>query len=485
MRNQLRNRLLLAFLAATLVPLSAAVLLISSLLDRSLELASTGEIDELSRALEETGREYYQEARQRLREDAESGQLSGNRFALEVRGEWPSEVDAFWESDETERFLLAGEAGSALRYLVRDDTGVLSFERPLGIGMNELSDLYRRARTRVESTQDRDLRRGFQYTLLLVALSTGALTLVLLVFFARRISDPLQRLTTALRKLAEGETEVRVEAVGQDEVSEALAAFNHMAGQLQQSRERLVLLTRLASWQALGRKMAHEVKNSLTPIRLTAEEMAARHAPRLPPRERAFLEQASEIITEEVKRLERRVAAFSSLASEPPLRCATVDVNAMVTGRVEFHRAAHPDVAFEFRPSADIPPAWADEDLLRGVLTNVVENAAEAVSAGGEVLVTTGTAGDKVVIEIHDSGPGLSEHARGNLFQPTISFKESGMGLGLSIAHRSAILMGGEIASIEGRLGGAAFRITLPVTVPEGDGPVAPGQEHAWAQDES
>jgi len=486
MRNQLRNRLLLAFLAATLVPLSLSIWLISSLLDRSLELASTSEIDELSKALEVTGREFYQQARDRLREDAESGRLEPASYPIVGREEWPPEVGAFWDSGEPERFVLAGEAGSALHYLSRGDDGVLQYARSLGaVRMDNLSELYGRARTRVESTADRDLRRGFQYTLLLVATSVSAVTIALMVFFAHRISRPVQRLTTALRRLAAGEADARVEARGQDEISEALAAFNHMADQLQQSRDRLVLLTQLSSWQALGRKMAHEVKNSLTPIRLTVEEMAARHASHLPPQDREFLDQAAQIITDEVNRLERRVAAFSDLAADPPIHFAALDVNATVEERIEFHRAAHPGVSYDLQLSPQPPLAWADEDLVRGILTNLIENAAEAVGTGGVVLAVTSSADGNVRIEIHDSGPGLSEHARETLFQPTISFKKSGMGLGLSIAHKSAMLTGGDIASISGELGGAGFRVTLKEADPAKTAAEFPKEERTWAPSES
>jgi signal transduction histidine kinase len=95
------------------------------------------------------------------------------------------------------------------------------------------------------------------------------------------------------------------------------------------------------------------------------------------------------------------------------------------------------------------------------VLTNLLENAAEAARAGGVVLASTSVAGSKLNIDVHDSGPGLSAQARSSLFEPTISFKKNGMGLGLSIARRSALLCGGDIQALDGELGGAAFRVVL------------------------
>jgi len=215
-------------------------------------------------------------------------------------------------------------------------------------------------------------------------------------------------------------------------------------------------VTRLASWQALARKMAHEVKNSLTPIRLTMEEIVSRREP-----ESAFLEQAAQIVADEVTTLEKRVRAFSEFASEPPVMPDEIDVNALVEERISFLRSAHPEVVYNLRLAPERPLAVADPDLIKGVLTNLLENAAEAARPGGVVLASTAVEGERLSIEVHDSGPGLSAQARSTLFEPSISFKKGGMGLGLSIARRSALLCGGDIEALEGELGGAGFRIVL------------------------
>jgi len=111
----------------------------------------------------------------------------------------------------------------------------------------------------------------------------------------------------------------------------------------------------------------------------------------------------------------------------------------------------------------------ADEDLVKGILTNLLENAAEAAGEGGTVLAVTGASDRQAVIEVHDSGPGLSEEAKKSLFEPTISFKKHGMGLGLSIARKNALLAGGDILLVKGELGGAAFRVLLASYVPHPD----------------
>jgi len=157
------------------------------------------------------------------------------------------------------------------------------------------------------------------------------------------------------------------------------------------------------------------------------------------------------------------VRAFSEFAAEPPVEPRVVDVNSLLQERVSLLKTAHPEVAYDCRLAPGVPPVKADQDLLKGILTNLLENAAEAAGAGGHILGLTAAEDGRVAIEVHDSGPGLSEQARASLFQPTISFKKRGMGLGLSIARKGALLSGGDIVAVKGELGGAGFRVLLPV----------------------
>jgi C4-dicarboxylate-specific signal transduction histidine kinase len=119
-------------------------------------------------------------------------------------------------------------------------------------------------------------------------------------------------------------------------------------------------------------------------------------------------------------------------------------------------------VTYTARLADSCPQAFADADQVKGILTNLLENAAEAAGPCGQVLSVTSAADSHVVVEIHDSGPGLSDEASRSLFEPTITFKKRGMGLGLSIARKSALLNGGDIMLVESELGGAGFRVVLP-----------------------
>ena len=458
--NRLRNKLILIFLAATLAPLAATVWVTTALLEYSLGLSATGDLETISRSLERTGRELYQHKCEDLKRDAEAGKVQPEKYAATTNLAWPEEVQSFADSDESERFVAAGPERDRLDYLVRHGDDVWVYSKDLGdVALGRMHNEIGHALAVVAYAKEHDLRRGLPLVFILSAACFWLLALALLIYLAHRISRPIQQLTAGLSDLAAGDLKARVPAGARDdEIGHAMDAFNRMADKLEESTERLVYLGKLASWQMLARKTAHEVKNSLTPIRLTVEEMLARYDDA----DRTFMEQATQIVVDEIETLERRVRAFSQFAAEPPLAAAPLDVNQVLEERVAFLKNAHPEVAYECRLST-VPAVVADQDMLKGILTNLLENAAEAAGEGGRILSLTAAENGRVAIEVHDSGPGLSEQARASLFQPTITFKKRGMGLGLSIARKSALLSGGDIVTVKGELGGAGFRVLLPV----------------------
>jgi nitrogen fixation/metabolism regulation signal transduction histidine kinase len=457
--NRLRSKLILLFLGSTLVPMAALLWMSARLLEHSLSFAVTDDLDRLSKSMEGIAREYYRQARETLGAEAAAGRLAAQRYSAAAKDSWPAPLRQFWESQDADRYMLSEPDGDRLEYLVRRGTELLVYSRKLGsVRMEEVTRQYRKARSQVERLQQRDLRRGFLYTLILLSAGIWIVSLAIVVFLADRISRPIRELTGGLSELAGGNFAVRLHSDRRDEIGRAVQAFNNTADHLQQNRDRLIYLTQVASWQALARKMAHELKNSLTPIRLTVEEIVARRTAT----DKPFFEQAAQVVVDEVSSLERRLRAFSTFAMEPATNPAALDLNGLLDERIQFLRVAHPDVVYLTEFASGLPPAWADADQVRGILTNLLENAAEAAGSAGKVLGITEMSDGKVLVEIHDSGPGLSDEARSTLFGPSISFKKHGMGLGLSISRKNALLSGGDLLSIRGRLGGAGFRLVLP-----------------------
>jgi len=196
----------------------------------------------------------------------------------------------------------------------------------------------------------------FQAVYVLLAASIWLVSLALLCTWRIASVRPIQQLTAGLTELAAGDLNARVEARRDDEIGRAIQAFNHMADKLQESTERLVYLRQLASWQTLARKMAHEVKNSLTPIRLTVEEMMARYDEA----DRVFMQQATQIVVDEIETLERRIRAFSQFAT---------NAHAARTGGRESCCGAHgvsedraSGVVYDCRLADTVPTVVADQD---------------------------------------------------------------------------------------------------------------------------
>jgi nitrogen fixation/metabolism regulation signal transduction histidine kinase len=456
--NRLRNRLILVFLAATLAPLGAT-LWVTGLLNWNPNYTAVNQLKTLAQSLGRAGRELLTQARAHLKQQAQDGQLTPEKFHDSNRSEWPDAVRKFAESNQDERFATAGHEGDTVQYLTRHGSEVWVYSMRLGdVSMDQFEREIRSAGALAEAVTERDLHRGFLLTYILLAASFWIISIAVLIYLAHRISRPIHSLTAGLTKVAAGDLNARVPASSDDEVGRAIQAFNGMAEQLKTTTERLVTVRQLEGLQLLARKMAHEVKNSLTPIRLTVEEMIERYDEA----DRPFMEQAAQIVVDEIETLERRVRAFSQFAAEPPVRPQVVEVNALLQERVAFLKTAHAEVAYECRLDQSAPEAFVDLDLLKGILTNLLENAAEAAGDGGRILAASSSDNGRVSIEVHDSGPGLTEQARSSLFQPTISFKKRGMGLGLSIARRSALLSDGDIVLVKGELGGAGFRVLLP-----------------------
>ncbi|MBC7925592.1 MAG: HAMP domain-containing protein [Bryobacteraceae bacterium] len=467
--NRIRTRLLVLFLVATLVPLAVTLGLTWRLLDHSLALHPAQELDATASALEQTGRALYRSVCGALRGEVEAGKrLSDATYSVRSIDAAPAQLRDFAESSEVSRCQLAGERSDRVEYLKREGSRVSIYSRSIdGPGMRELGERLANARARVQRADSVALRRGYTLTLIIIAAAVWIFSFLAVAAVARWITRPMEQLTAGLRQLADGDLHARLVPRGRDEVAGAMQAFNDTAEQLRQSQDKLIHVTRLASWQTLARKMAHEVKNSLTPIRLTVEEIVARRSDR----DESFFEQAAQIVVDEVGTLERRVRAFTQFASEPPVQLDDVDVNVLFEERLALLRAAHPELKCNSQLTAEPLKAHIDPDLVKGVFTNLLDNAAYAAGVGGMILGKTFARDGKVGVEIHDSGPGLSVQARESLFEPTISFKKAGMGLGLSIAKRSALLVGGDLLLVEGELGGAAFLLLLPGSEEHGHAP--------------
>jgi|HubBroStandDraft_6_1064221.scaffolds.fasta_scaffold151717_2 two-component system nitrogen regulation sensor histidine kinase NtrY len=333
-------------------------------------------------------------------------------------------------------------------------------------------------RTRVYSTY-------FEAFAALLGITVVA-TVVLGLFMARGITLRISHLAGTINQVAAGNLDARVRVTGSDELTELARVFNRMLGEMQQSRARIEYLQRMGAWQEMARRLAHEIKNPLTPIQLAVQECHRKYSGD-DAKFRALLDTTREIVEEEVGTLRRLVGNFSSFARLPRAELLEASLReflsecagqlghlgAEVVDEGNEEALVATDVEVKWQLPEDPMPVAIDRQMLRRVIVNLVRNGVEAVRAarpeaiGGEprghVRVGAQRTSDGVAIVVEDDGPGVPEEARERVFDPYVTTKSEGTGLGLAIVKKIVVEHNGTISVTRSeRLGGAAFVVSLP-----------------------
>jgi len=282
-------------------------------------------------------------------------------------------------------------------------------------------------------------------------------------YMAERISDPVNRLTRATKRIARGDLDARITATSSDELRRLVEAFNSMAADLQRQRRELERTHRLEAWAEMARQVAHEIKNPLTPIQLNAEHLRRVHADRGEPLGPVVQECVATILAQ-VKLLRQISSEFSSFASSPIARLSDVDLTALLREVLDPYRQGldgriHLDVEL---PDG-LPPVLIDRTLVQRALVNIVENALHAMPGPGSLTVRAAQNGSVVRVRFTDTGVGMDAEALARAFEPYFSTKAAGTGLGLPIAKRNVELSGGTISMTSERDKGTTVEVTLPV----------------------
>ena len=304
---------------------------------------------------------------------------------------------------------------------------------------------------------------------------TIPLAVVLGVLLARQVTRRIEALARATQDVGTGDLSVRVPVEGEDELTHLAVAFNRMLGELNDSRARLEFLGRMGTWQEMARRLAHEIKNPLTPIQLAVQECHRRYdgSDR---RFQKLLDTTLEIVEEEVGTLRRLVTEFSNFARLPRAELTEGDMEQFLREQQEKLALTEGDeevsnqlrgVALEWRlPERPVLVAF-DPILLHRVLVNLTANAAQAIrgvgGAEGKIVVEAGLEPGQLCLDVDDSGPGIPVELRGRIFDPYFTTKSDGNGLGLAIVKKIIVEHGGTIEALESPLGGARLRIRLPL----------------------
>jgi len=223
-------------------------------------------------------------------------------------------------------------------------------------------------------------------------------------------------------------------------------------------------MQRLAAWREVAQRIAHEIKNPLTPIKLSAQRLLRRFAAQ--PQE-PVLTECGELIVREVERLQQMVGEFSNYAKLPELELVPGELQALLGEVVGTFATAHPDIAWSLHADADLPPLPFDAEGLRKVFINLLTNAAEALEGQGEGVVVVRAAHDPARglarVSVSDNGPGFSQDERARMFEPYFSRKKTGTGLGLTIVRSIVTDHKGVVRVEAARPKGSVFVVELPL----------------------
>ena len=287
-------------------------------------------------------------------------------------------------------------------------------------------------------------------------------------WMAERIADPVRRLQRATERMARGDLDIRLARTSSNELSRLLSAFGHMAHELRRHQEAAARANKLEAWADMARQVAHEIKNPLTPIQLSAEHLRRVHADRGAPLGAVF-ENCIDTILAQVRLLRQIAGDFSSFASSPTPRPVRVIPLELVDEVMAPYLTGLPgSVSVSVDAPADLPPIEVDRSLLGRALANVVENALHAMPSGGTLAALARRSADGRAIEfvVRDSGIGMEPAALERIFEPYFSTKAIGTGLGLTIVKRNVELHGGTVR-VDSRVGaGTTVTIAIPLPSP-------------------
>jgi two-component system nitrogen regulation sensor histidine kinase NtrY len=294
------------------------------------------------------------------------------------------------------------------------------------------------------------------------------LALVLAGWATARVTRPVKQLAAGAGEVARGNWDARVAIDSSDEIGDLARAFNQMTSELKEQRDRLVQAERVAAWRELARRLAHELKNPLFPLQITVENLERAKREHPGEFEEVFRESTATLLAE-LANLKTIIARFSDFAKMPTPQFEPVQLNDLVSAvlkLLEAQLASAGTIRAETELDPRLPVIEADPEQIKRALQNLVLNAMDAMPAGGALRIRTRQYNSTVILEVSDTGQGLTQEECGRLFTPYYTTKRHGTGLGLAIVQSVVCDHGGTI-SVESQPGrGSTFRIELPVARP-------------------
>jgi two-component system nitrogen regulation sensor histidine kinase NtrY len=310
-----------------------------------------------------------------------------------------------------------------------------------------------------------ELMRKIRSAALMVGGGGILLAILLSSWAAARVTRPVEQLAHAAQEVAEGNWNARVDVLGDDELGQLADSFNRMTTELLGQKERLMQAERVAAWRELARRLAHELKNPLFPLQLTVENLV-RARQQTPEQFEEVFRESSRTLLAEIANLKGIVGRFSEFSKMPQPKLRPVQLNEVIRGVVQLFQAqleapGRAKIKCELQLDPHLETVAADAELLHRAVSNLVLNAMDAMPEGGTLSLRTRNDGGNVLIEVADTGAGLTAEECERIFTPYYTSKAHGTGLGLAIVQSVVSDHGGRIhvKSAPGR--GTTFVIEL------------------------
>jgi two-component system nitrogen regulation sensor histidine kinase NtrY len=311
-----------------------------------------------------------------------------------------------------------------------------------------------------------ELMRHIRSAALMVGGGGILLAILLSSWAAARVTRPVEQLAHAAQEVAAGNWNSRVDVLGDDELGQLADSFNRMTTELLGQQERLVQAERVAAWRELARRLAHELKNPLFPLQLTVENLMRARQQNPEQFEEVFRESSRTLLVE-IANLKGIVGKFSEFSKMPQPQLHRVQVNEVIRGVVQLFQAqleapGRAKISCELQLDPHLEPVAADAELLHRAISNLILNGMDAMPQGGRLTLSTRDEGSNVVIEVADTGSGLTREECERVFTPYYTSKQHGTGLGLAIVQSVVSDHGGRIRVRSEPGLGTTFVIELP-----------------------
>ena len=302
-------------------------------------------------------------------------------------------------------------------------------------------------------------------SLIVIFFGTGFLVLLAMILTFRRFKRQVDLLVTGFGVWSEKDASFRFNQPWKGELKFLSTRFNHMADEVEVNRSRRLYLEKVASWQIIARKLAHEIKNPLTPIQMMMSQLVRRYEGD-DPGFKSLLEDAKNIITEEVTGLRQMVDSFSKFAQMPEPKLVRKDLSETIRLAVELEKAGFPQHDIHYECDLKEPMAHIDPQLLRQVVINLIKNAAEAANkTPAHIRISLKEQQNHYHILIEDDGPGIPIDLQNRIFEAYFTTKHTGpnpgMGLGLAVCQKVILDHGGDLW-VKSKPSQTTFTIKLP-----------------------